>query len=174
MVLFVALGALSATGCLIAEAPDYGEPRRTTPVIDSQSVDPPPYFQVKILRSDVPRQFTMTVRSEDARERLRASLVIDYEMTGKPGIPGRQYVMDAVYVPARAADEPKKVTLEFLPDIRIQNGCHSLTALVMHDSSATADGLPIDDVSDGDVASVTWWIELDPNMPGERVGCPEP
>jgi hypothetical protein len=116
----------------------------------------------------------MTVRSEDARERLRASLVIDYGMTGMSGIPGRQFVMDAVYIPARAADEPKTVKLEFQPDIRIDNGCHSLTALVMHDSSATADGLPADELSDGDVASVTWWIELDPNLPGERVGCPQP
>jgi hypothetical protein len=165
MLLCVALGSLASTGCLIAEAPSYDQPRRTVPVIDS--VTPQPSHLLEIV-SDATAQpfsqpFTFQVYSEDAGEPLVASLVVDY-------LTARQYVLTAIDLPARAADEPKNVALTFKPDPRVPDGCHSLTALVMHESSATAEGYPIK-VSDRDVAEVTWWVFLDTG-PDDPVDCP--
>ena len=162
MFLVAALGSLASPGCLIAEAPSYDAPRRTVPVIDS--VDPTPSLQLEIL-PNTEKPFTFRVYSEDAGEPLVAYLVIDYN-AGK-----REEMVDAVDIPARAADEPKNVKLVLLPDDRRDNGCHSLTALVMHRSSATAAGRPKDPAS-RDVASVTWWIELDTGSGAPRVECP--
>jgi hypothetical protein len=167
MALLAVLVALVSTGCIVAEAPSYGAPRRTTPVIDHLSVEPQPSFLVRMEPTDVSKQFSFTVHSEDAGEPLFAVLVIDYN-----GGEDRQTVFDAVDIPARAADEPKNVTLLFEPDGSISDGCHSLTALVMHDSSRSADQLPIPIVSDGDVAAITWWIDLKTENGGVPIACP--
>jgi hypothetical protein len=165
MRLCVALGSLASNGCLIAEAPSYDQPRRTVPVIDGAHPQPSRLLEIVSDVSAPPfsQLFTFQVYSEDAGEPLVASLVVDY-------LTDRQAVLTAIDLPARAADEPKHVSLTFKPDPRVPDGCHSLTALVMHESSATAEGYPIR-VADRDVVEVTWWVFLDTG-PDDPVDCP--
>lgn len=168
MLLLAALGSLSGTGCLIAEAPDYGEPRRTTPVIDQDSVYPPPNFVVEVQPDEVEVKFSMTVRSEDAGEQIWAARIIDYEM-GDP----REIRTGPTQVPARAADQPKELNFDFKRDERIDKGCHTLTLLVMHETSYDlSNDQPLDDVSDGDVAAITWWLDVQTNDTTTPVPCP--
>jgi hypothetical protein len=168
VLLLATAGALSSTGCLIAEAPDYGEPRRTTPMIDHESIEPDPWFVVEVTPELPVPPFQMTVRSEDAGEGLLAVPVLNY------GIPDRQEVLFAFEAPARAADQPKTVRVEIPLAELLPLGCHTVTVLVMHTSSFDyTTGLPRDVVSDGDVASVTWWVQATTPPDGPEKPCPK-
>lgn len=166
MLLLATLGSLSGTGCLIAEAPDYGAPRRTVPVIDQGSVLPQPVFELK-LRRDETKRFSMTIFSEDAGENLVATYVLNYDTT-------RQAKGEVIEIAARAADQPKDLSFDFTPSKDVPKGCHSLTLFVMHlGSYSLSERLP-NDKSDGDVAAVTWWLDVsveDATLPLE---CPTP
>jgi hypothetical protein len=167
MLLFAALGALSVSGCLIAEAPDYGEPRRTTPIIDRLSVVPQPIFQVELMR-DEPKQFSMTIFSEDAGEDLVASYFLNYKTP-------RQQEGDVMVLSPRAADQPKDLTFTFTPTKDVPKGCHSLTLFVMHLRSydlSTQQPIPLK--SDGDVATVTWWLDVLVEDTSQALECPTP
>jgi hypothetical protein len=165
--LALVLGSLSGTGCLIAEAPTYGAPRRTVPVIDDLSVTPLPSFFLSV-KSGVAQRFSMTVRSEDAGESLIAAWVIDYEDAQERELP----LGVAAKVPARAADQPKTLTCDFIPDSRVTKGCHSLTLLVMHERSFDdVKRLPLDDAKD-DVAAITWFVQVETLGSGDEAACP--
>jgi hypothetical protein len=166
MLLLVTLGALSGTGCLIAEAPDYGAPRRTTPIIDRLSVFPEPAFMVE-LYDDEPKPFVMTIFSEDAGEDVVGSVVLNYGTN-------REERFLTVRISPRAADQPKemRITLRTPDDVAIPKGCHSLTVFVMHfNSYDILTDLPRNG-SDGDVATVTWWLDANKDQPGSPLPCP--
>jgi hypothetical protein len=165
--LALVLGSLSGTGCLIAEAPTYGAPRRTVPVIDDLSVTPPPSLFLYI-QAGARQEFNMTVRSEDAGESLIAAWVVDY------GHPMRAIPLGATQeVPPRPADQPKTLTPYFVPNGLVTKGCHSLTLLVMHHSSYNdVTRSPYEDVADDDVAAITWFIDVETMGGGEPVPCP--
>src|SRR5262245_53986101 len=101
MLLLVALGSLSGTGCLIAEAPSYGRARRTVPVIDDSTVVPQPTSFVEYKKGDPALPFNLNVYSEDAGESVVAAWVIDYST------PDALRLGATTEVPARAADQPK-------------------------------------------------------------------
>jgi hypothetical protein len=168
VLLLATAGALSSTGCLIAEAPDYGEPRRTTPMIDHQSVEPKPWFVVEVTPDSPEFTFQMTVRSEDAGEGLLAVPVLNYD------VEGREEVLFAFEAPARAADQPKTVTVKIPLAQLLPLGCHTVTVLVMHTSSFDyTTGLPREVVSDGDVASITWRVQATTPPDGQEKPCPK-
>lgn len=167
MLLLATLSTPSLTGCIIAEAPDYGEPRRTTPVIDWKSVTPNPVYRLTVRPEDPPVPFTMTVRSEDAGQSLYAVPVLNWH------IKDREEILRPFEVPARAADQPKNVRVELDLAALLPQGCHTITILVMHTSSFKAmTGLPIDGVADDDVASITWWADALTPVDGEVKPCP--
>ncbi len=169
MLLLVTLGSLSGTGCLIAESPSYGEPRRTAPVIDDLSVFPQPTSVIKLTSAEKDLSFSMTVRSEDAGEDVLGVLVLDYKVMD----PKREQSLGVcAQLPSRAADQPKPLTCTYTPDGRLERGCHSLTLFVGHASSFNlTKGVPIPEVSDDDIAAITWFIQVDfgDNPPWE---CP--
>jgi hypothetical protein len=168
VLLLATAGALSSTGCLIAEAPEYGAPRRTTPMIDHLSATPPPRFIVEVKPESPKFTFQITVRSEDAGEDLLAVPVLNYEH------PERQEVLFPFEVAARAADQPKTVNVDIPLAELLPLGCHTVTLLVMHTSSFQySTGLPIKEVSDGDVASITWWVRAETPADGPEKLCPK-
>jgi hypothetical protein len=167
MLLVTALGSLSGTGCLIAEAPDYGAPRRTTPVIDQTTTTPEPIYRINTRTGDSEQEFTMKVRSEDAGEALYAVAVLNKD------VEDRQHITLPRKVPPRAADQPKTVVVRLDLDALLPTGCHTVTILVMHASSFdVTTGLPIKDAEDDDVASVTWWVDAQTNIINEIQPCP--
>jgi hypothetical protein len=168
--LALVVGSLSATGCLIAEAPSYGEPRQTVPVIDDLSVSPPPSLFL-YARTGEDKPFGMKVRSEDAGESLIAAWVVDYRDVA--GAVKRELPLGAAQeVPPRPADQPKTLSPHFVPNGLVTKGCHSLTLLVMHESSYNVvTGLPIAEAFD-DVAAITWFVHVETEGAGEAVPCP--
>jgi hypothetical protein len=170
MLLVTALGSLSGTGCLIAEAPDYGAPRRTTPVVDQSKITPAPIFPIKTRLGDSPQHFIMTVRSEDAGEALYAVPVLN-----KGGGDEREQILLPRDVPARAADEPKNIDIDLPLEALLSTGCHTVTIMVMHTSSfQVSRGLPFETAVDDDVASVTWWVDAQTRIINEIQPCPTP
>lgn len=159
--LALATAPVCLTGCLIADAPDYGDPRRTPPVIDHLSIEPKPIYRITARPGDPPREFAMTVRSEDAGEALYAVPVLNFGTE-------RQELRVPTGIPARAADEPKTVRVVLDLDALLPAGCHTVTIMVMHTSSF---GASLENESD-DVASVTWWVDALTPVDDEVKPCP--
>ena len=170
MLFALSLGSpVLSTGCLVAEAPEYGAPEQTPPFINTTLVTPP-LFVVLEARPRETIQLTVPFRSEDAGEALTASLWLDYNM------PNQDPQGDHEKAPASLDDLDRSVTISWGPN-SVPSGCHTLTLLLMHDSS-------YDDVldlpkegRDTDVASVTWIVnKLDSAVPapGDAVltNCP--
>jgi hypothetical protein len=165
-----ALGlSFSATGCLVAEAPEYGPPEQRPPVINTQSVDPPPY-QVLVFQTDThAKQLNVPVRSEDAGERLQGTLWVDWEVPGRT--PG--YVWDEP-VPASSFDDvTRSWDFSFRPGPAVTKKCgHTLTLLLMHESNYDANNkVPKENVA-WDIASVTWQLNVEPTDPAVIEPCP--
>ena len=168
MVLALACGAPAlTTGCLVADAPEYGPPQQRPPVINFEGVIPSPY-DLLVIEDQALRTFTVPVRSEDAGEELVGTLVVDWQQ------PPSQLQVHDREIPASSFDDvSRSYQAEWIPDIT--PGClHTLTALIMHKSNFD-DGpdLPKPNVQ-WDVASVTWQLNVvsDPDQGGVIVVCP--
>lgn len=161
--------SLSATGCLVAEAPEYGPPQQRPPVIDTQSVDPSPY-KVLVFQPDSPVEtLNVPVRSEDAGERLIGTLWIDWQVDGRTS----RYVWDEP-VPASSFDDLERSwDFSFLPGAEVTKRCgHTLTLLLMHESNYDpSKKQPKENVA-WDVASVTWQLNVWPTDPAVIEPCP--
>jgi hypothetical protein len=166
MLLFAGLASLSGTGCLIAEAPDYGAPRKTTPVIDQGSVVPQP-TNIVIAQRGVPLTFDMTIFSEDAGDILVASYFLNYKTK-------REAKLGIDLIPPRAADEPKDHSYTIIPGNDYPKGCNTVTLFLTHYASYDANGttqLPIPKKSDGDVATLTWWLDVQGSDTSAPIEC---
>jgi len=168
MVALTASTPLLSSGCLVADAPDYGPQQRTPPLIDPLSVDPKPglFFTQDFKQT---RHFSLKVYSEDAGEGLWAPLYVDYEDKDR-----RSWQIDYPLAPS-TAENAKSLSFDWAPNGLIFAGCHSLTLLVMHESSYRfiPQREPIPKVSDGDIAQVIWWVTIPPEQPSDTVeACP--
>jgi hypothetical protein len=156
------------SGCLVADAPDYGGPQQTPPYIESSSISPPPYFMITVFEDMVSQPFAFRVYSEDAGEKLVTAFFQDYGLADDRPLDDQEH-------PPSTLDEPRlisvSVDLNRIPD----NGCHQLTLLVMHESTwDTATDRPIPSKAQHDVTSVTWWLDVrpDPDNPATLSDCP--
>jgi hypothetical protein len=172
VLLALALGcSVSTTGCLVADAPNYGPPEQRPPVIDSQGVLPNLYALIVIPEDSVGFEIRVPVRSEDAGEQLRGVLYVDYNLEN-------EVFWDDQPIPAGSFDELNRSwDTSFQTDPRLRPGCRTLTAFITHSSNFDGRENVIIDFSDFDVASVTWWMNVNPttpSMPGSLEGCPTP
>ncbi len=170
MLFALALGcSFSTTGCLVADAPTYGPPEQRPPVINSQGVTPTPYTLIVVDQDPEQIPISVPVRSEDAGEALKGTLWLDYLLESPDWYSDRE-------IPPGSFDElDRSFDIPFQVGSGVTAGCHTLTALITHESNYDDDTkLPIDS-SSFDVASVTWWVNVkptNPSMPGTLVGCP--
>ena len=163
MLFGLGLASLLSTGCLVAEAPEYGPPRQTTPVVNLHELDPTP-FKILVIDPMVPTQtFTVPIRSEDAGEQIVAALFLD---------PEYDRINEWIFPPATSSAQ-RNLSFQWQPR-GISKGCHLLTLLVTHEGNYdfSADFFR----EAGDVATVTWWMDVEPdsNAPNTLVGCPTP
>jgi hypothetical protein len=171
MVLAVAFAPTLTTGCLVADAPEYGPPQQRPPVINFEFVTPSPYDLLVIEPNAAAKTYTVPVRSEDAGELLVGALIVDWQQ------PATQLTLDDREIPASSFDDvSRSYQVETRLDPRVVTpGClHTLTALIMHKSNF--DGV-LDVPKPGvqwDVASVTWQLNVvaDPAQGGVIVVCP--
>src|SRR5262249_31440574 len=123
------LAAAGSSGCLVAEAPEYGPPRKTTPVIDWQKVKPPFY---EILQPLPPGMtFTIPVRPGDAVDGVAACGFVDYPNRSNPVA----IFMNDWPFPPNATSESPELSLPW--DLRgdITPECHQVTIFVTHASN---------------------------------------
>ena len=171
MLLALALGcSFSTTGCLVADAPNYGPPEQRPPVINAQEVIPTPFALIVVASATAPAiPITVPVRSEDAGEPLTGLLYVDYGLE-------KQWFWDQDPIPPGSFDElDRSYNTTFQLDSRVTPGCHTLTVFITHESNFDGEKDIIIDSRNFDVASVTWWMNVmpaDPTAPGTLEGCP--
>lgn len=170
MLAALALGcSVSTTGCLVADAPNYGPPEQRPPVINTQGVNPTPYALIVIPEMSAGITISVPVRSEDAGESLWGVLFVDYGLE-------KQEFWDDQEIPPGSFDElDRSYDTSFQAGTRVTPGCHTLTAFITHKSNFDSKENVIVDSSNFDVASVTWWMNVkpaNPATPGTLEGCP--
>jgi hypothetical protein len=163
----IALSPVFASGCIVAEAPDYG-PSQRTPIYLSEPHPTPSNLQI-LTNTTTPMgiAFGVTVRSEDAGEDIVSVMYIDY----KHG-PVRQSILDKHHHPASTFDNPRPITYPAtVSDFAGHDGvCHSLTLMVMHESGWSEDeDVPIG--SPSDLATMTWFTSVN-DMGSPLSSCP--
>lgn len=160
----LALGsALASSGCLVPEAPEYGPPGQTTPIIEWQNVIPPLHRVLVLNHGDTPVGFSIPVRSEDAGEGLVLFLWVDYFTGGR-----RLRTWEA---PPSTSSETRNIPATWEITTEVQAGCRQLSMFVTHFSNYDISTEKARD--DRDVASVTWWANVNPaSDPNTLVNCP--
>jgi len=157
-----------APGCLIADPPEYGGPQKTPPYIESSSISPTPYAIIDVFENDPTQSFAFKVYSEDAGDRLWTVFYRDYYLATVP-----QRLDDRSHAPS-TLDVPHNITIP-LTLTQVPMGCHSLTLLVMHESTwNNATVSPDSTKAITDMASVTWWMNVQPDEdhPNTLFDCP--
>jgi hypothetical protein len=167
----LALGCpVFATGCLVAEAPEYGPAQQRPATIDFQSVTPSLY-NVIVFDDNIPKPINVPVRSEDAGDKLQGTLWVDWESLTQTPI----LIWDEP-VPASSFDDVSRSWSQSIgPDPGVTRGCgHTLTLLLMHESNYDFNlAKPKDNAPSWDVASVTWQINMFPKDPAVIEPCPQ-
>ena len=167
--LLVASSAALSSGCLVAEAPDYGGPQRTAPVIQTSSINPTPYELLEVHEGEPDRVFSFQVYSEDVNERLRIAFYQNYQLSDFRWL-------DDQSRPPSTLDKPHSVTYPLALN-KLSDGCRQLTMLVVHESTwDDVHDVPIPERALTDMSSVTWWVNVRPDpddlSPTTLYNCP--
>jgi len=160
------LMATSTSGCLVTGEPDYSDPEPNTPLI--VAVDP---AATELVRLESPtndfenRQFSVSVRSEDADDPLTAVLLLDYGIATNVGEavpqPYANVIQTREIQTGSLSDQlPRLVSLTWLPKLADQAvpECHSVTMLVVRDyiKEPPFNFCPTND----QFAAITWHVAL--------------
>ena len=154
--MLAALSSLSTTGCIVAEAPDYG-PSQRTPIYLSDPHPTPSNLQVLDDKSGPQSiSFGVTFRSEDAGEGVISVMYIDYKH-----LPPQQAKLDKHYHPASTFDNPRPVTYPVAASSFAGRDevCHSLTLMLMHESGWD-DQNNVPRGTPSDLATITWFTSV--------------
>jgi hypothetical protein len=164
---------LSLSGCIVADPPQYQEPRRTPAILDLSNALPSPFWLVIVDRKDnlEPDKvvFYVPFHSDDQGERVFFNLHVDYKGRDIPLAPQNPLPPATIDVDKRA------ISTEWTVDGSIPAGCHQITLLVAHESSWEYNTQqPKPEAPKEDIAIATWWMNLDPERadPYTLPGCP--
>jgi hypothetical protein len=149
---------LSLSGCIVADPPQYEEPKRTPPILDLDHAEPSPYWIVVVEKKDgADLLVKVPLRSDDQGEKLWFAAHVDYK--------GNDVLLVSLPIPPSTLDRPPReisASLDF--DGRVMPGCHQLTLLVAHESSWDfVKGQPLPEAPDDDLAVATWRMNVSPN-----------
>lgn len=154
------------TGCIVADPPQYEEPKRTPPILSLSRAEPSPFWLVIVDRanSSVPGSdqllVNVPVRSDDQGERIWYSLYVDYKAATRHLLIGNQFEP-----PSTIDDENRFLEAKLTIDGQVLAGCHQLTLVAAHESSwDLTTQQPFLDAPKEDIAIATWWMNVDPEM----------
>jgi hypothetical protein len=146
---------LSTTGCIVADAPDYGAPQRS-PIFMFNPHPAPGSLQFLTREPADPVEFGATIKSEDAGEQLASVLYFDYKHRG-------EHVYDEnIPLPPLTIEQerPVKFYVDGSRSFLEPKTCHTVTLMVMHLSSYDQETNQFKGPPD-DRASVTWFASVD-------------
>jgi hypothetical protein len=148
--LILVASMFAASGCLVADPPEYHPPAQTPPLIDMFQVNPPAGEIIR-KRLDDPIPFNIPIRSEDAGDPLVGALYTDY------GRANEQFQRLASLDASTFDDETRFMTFPWNVS-GIPEGCHLLSLLVCHRANFNFDeARPFEG---DDKAIVHWWLVL--------------
>lgn len=161
------LAALQTTGCIVADAPDYGSPSRS-PIFMYNPVPNNPGSVQLLTRQPIPPTvaFGASVKSEDAGEQIFAALFFDYKHEGE-----RKF--DSRVLPPLTIETERLVSFVITPsrDFPMAKTCHTITLLVTHLSSWDQVNNKLTGPVE-DQASVTWFASVDDDGTTPVASCP--
>jgi hypothetical protein len=172
--LLLGLSMLASTGCIVADPPQYEEPKRTPPILDLNHAEPSPFWVIIIDRNDnlEPDALNVTVpfRSDDQGEEVWFALHVDFKGDDIPlwNLPSSPSTIDDT---TRVISKSQPVDAH----INIDAGCHQLTLIGAHASSWDFSLYqPKADAPKDDIAIATWWLNMDPKPadPYTLSNCP--
>jgi hypothetical protein len=164
----LALGLLimSATGCLITDAPQFQAQQHTAPFLVASSADPDPRSVVLWDTIDPPmagQTFSADVISQDDPAgsadlftQVGARLYIDYGLSAGVGLPPFRYVLGDSMLPSGGTlDETsgRRISVTWYPSYTVETGCHTATLVVSHIFDEM--GCP---ACDDDFSTLTWQV----------------
>lgn len=156
-VLATALSPALTSGCIVAEAPDYG-PSQRTPIYLSDPHPSPSNLQLLNDSQIGPTMlsFGVTFRSEDAGEAVISVMYVDYKHA-----PAMVAKLDKHYHPASTFDNPRPVNYPVAASAFAgrEGVCHSLTLMLMHESGWD-DGNNVPIGAPSDLATMTWFVSV--------------
>ena len=159
--LLLGLAMLGLNGCIIADPPQYEEPRRTPPILDLNNAVPSPYWLIVVDRKDNNPadkiHVKVPIRSDDQGEKLWFALHVDFK--------GENHVLntDLPLAASTFDDTNRFIDFEYDVDGSVQKGCHQLTLIVAHDSSWDyMRQQPLPSAPKDDIAVANWWMNVDP------------
>jgi len=151
--LILVIGMFAASGCLVADPPEYKPPEQTPPFLDLFRADPP-VREVLVARHDARINFNVPVRSEDAGDELIGAVHFDW------GLP--QSWQRNVGLPASTFDDDSRaIVFDWAVTSPSTTGCHQLTLLVFH--RANYDFINQRSTDSDDQAIATWWLNVNPD-----------
>jgi hypothetical protein len=164
--------AATATGCLVAEAPEYGPPQQRPPVVDWTGAITPSPYDLFVVDDDTPTvSINVPFRSEDAGDDILGALYLDLSDTNRPG---QSSLIIQKRVPASSYDDLNRSwSLNYTPDVT--DGCgHVVTLLLTHESNFDSDLFAPKASASWDIASVSWRLNVRPEDPDFIAICPSP
>jgi hypothetical protein len=167
---------LFATGCIVADPPQYEEPRRTAPLLDLSRAQPSPFWIIVVdrrdnLTSNDVVDFKVPFRSDDQGESVFSSIHIDYKSKSSDS----SALPNTTEAPSTFDDVSRAIERRLgAADLRGSPGCHQLTLLAAHQSSwDNSAQQPFPDAPADDIAVATWWLHLDPEPGADPYTLPD-
>lgn len=169
-----ALTLLLFTGCIVADPPQYEEPKRTPPILALSRAQPSPFWLVIIDREsnvtgNSQLQVNVPVRSDDQGELIMYTLFVDYPAQDPPILLAANQREE----PSTMDDESRVLDATVTMGGQVERGCHQLTLIAAHESSWDSSTYqPRLDAPKDDIAIATWWMHVDPPMNSDPYTLP--
>jgi hypothetical protein len=164
--------SIVATGCLVADPPQYEEPATTPVFLDVAAATPPVNRVIVSTALPVTIEFDVPIRSEDNGDRVAFGLQQDF------GFPARtKDVFCRASLPAGTFDQTDRAVRFTALVSNDKNGCYQLTLLVSHQDNWDDLRCRPDLIKGvGDTSMITWWLNVIPpgQNPNDLVNCPSP
>jgi hypothetical protein len=155
--------------CIVADPPEFRDPVRTRPVLNTYSAVPSPRQVLVRSPGQQAIDFAIDVQSEDAGEPLGVRFILDY------GTPNPPYARSQSYA-ASTYDQVRTISLPWLPPTNL-TGCHVLSMIVAHANTFedSDSNQLIPERAALDAAIMNWWVNFVPPGPGQNtlVDCPD-
>lgn len=166
-VLAPALATLSATGCIVADAPEYGSPQRS-PIYMFLPVPTTPAALKQLSSNDTSSTaFGATLKSEDANEQIVVNFIVDYTQKNQ------RFLDSQVLQPYTfERDRPVAYHVTVARDFpQSANTCHSITLLATHYTSWDQGTKQFTGPQE-DLSTMTWFVAIDDDGSTLLSKCP--
>lgn len=168
--LLTGLSMLFASGCIVADPPEYQDPVRTRPVLDVYQASPTTSLVLVVNTNDVVK-ISVPLRSEDAGEQLTGVFLVDYNAGSSGLLQNVQKIAPSTYT-----NDQRAVTLDWTVPMLARKGCHLLSLIVAHESSFKANPSYVlnADAANRDAAIINWWmnVDVDASQASTLESCP--